>query len=76
MSNPYLEKARASNRTKRNAEGVSGSGEDSYSRAKRIAKGYADGGAVLGAAAAPLGSSKDAVRQGLERASKISPREQ
>lgn len=46
MSNPYLDKARATNRAKLGHSGVSRDSEDSYSRAKRIAKGYAEGGEV------------------------------
>lgn len=47
MSNPFKEEARKTNRAKLSKEGVSGKdSEDSYARAQRIAKGYADGGAV------------------------------
>ncbi len=44
MSNPYLDEARKTNRAKMRSSGVHNDSEDSYSRANRIAKGYADGG--------------------------------
>lgn len=46
MSNPFKEEARKTNRAKMSKEGVGHDSEDSYSRAKRIAKGYASGGSV------------------------------
>lgn len=46
MSNPFKEEARKTNRAKLHASGVHKDSEDVYSRAQRIAKGYADGGGV------------------------------